>query len=78
MTVNCVAPGLTATPSVLAKRPDHATRAERTRRLGAAVGRVGRVGRLEEVATAVCAPCPGSAAYTTGGTAHVNGGSSMP
>ncbi|TVT08353.1 SDR family oxidoreductase [Amycolatopsis bartoniae] len=75
VTVNCVAPGLTATPAVEAKWPDPEDQAAQTRRLGSVVPRFGRVG---EIAVAVATLCLPSAAYTTGSTVHVNGGSYMP
>jgi len=75
VTVNCVAPGLTATPRLNAAWPDQTVRDQQVRRVGSVIPRMAGV---EEVAAAVVGLCLPSAGYITGTTVHVNGGSYMP
>jgi 3-oxoacyl-[acyl-carrier protein] reductase len=76
VTVNCVAPGLIATAAALGARSAEVL-AARAAVLGVVVPGP-RLGRPEEVATAVGYLCSPEAAFTTGSTVHVNGGSYMP
>jgi 3-oxoacyl-[acyl-carrier protein] reductase len=76
VTVNCVAPGLTATPAVVGSGTAEEL-AERAAYLGIVVPGP-RLGQPEEVAAAVGYLCSPLAAFTTGSTVHVNGGSYMP
>ena len=70
ITVNCVAPGLIATPMT-----DRLT-AEQQARLVAAIP-ASRLGAPDEVAAAVVYLASGEAAYVTGQTLHINGGMVM-
>jgi 3-oxoacyl-[acyl-carrier protein] reductase len=70
ITVNCVAPGLIATPMSERLTP------EQRNRLLAAIP-IGRPGRPEEIAAAVVFLASREAAYLTGQTLHVNGGMAM-
>jgi 3-oxoacyl-[acyl-carrier protein] reductase len=70
VTVNCVAPGLIATPMT-----DKLT-AEQRGRLTDVIP-VGRFGAPEEVAAAVAYLASAEAAYVTGQTLHINGGMVM-
>ena len=71
ITVNCVAPGLIASP--MTKNMSDAQRV-------AAVGLIpiGRIGTGDEVAAAVLFFASREASYVTGQTIHVNGGMAMP
>lgn len=70
VTANCVAPGLTATPRVVAGDADRL--ADRAERLGVVVGP--RPATPDEVAAGISYLCSASAAFTTGTTLHINGG----
>ncbi|MGH7098597.1 MAG: 3-oxoacyl-[acyl-carrier-protein] reductase [Stellaceae bacterium] len=70
ITVNCVAPGLIATP-MTERLP-----AEQRERL-LAMTPIGRPGQPEEIAAAVVFLASREAAYLTGQTLHVNGGMAM-
>lgn len=70
ITVNCVAPGMIATPMT-----DVMTEAQRER-MQAAIP-AGRLGRSEEIAAATVYLAADEAAYVTGQTIHVNGGMVM-
>ena len=70
ITVNCVAPGLIATPMTERLTP------EQRDRIAAAIP-IGRLGRPEEIAAAVVFLASREAAYLTGQTLHVNGGMAM-
>ena len=70
ITVNCVAPGLIATPMTERLTP------EQRERLLSAIP-IGRLGRPEEIAAAVVFLASREAAYLTGQTLHVNGGMAM-
>lgn len=70
VTVNCVAPGMIATPM---------TDALDERQREAVLGRIplGRLGQSDDVAAAVLYLASAEAAYVTGQTLHVNGGMAM-
>ncbi|HZU90986.1 MAG TPA: 3-oxoacyl-[acyl-carrier-protein] reductase [Stellaceae bacterium] len=70
ITVNCVAPGLIATPMTERLSP------EQRDRLLAAIP-VGRLGHPDEIAVAIVFLASREAAYLTGQTLHVNGGMAM-
>jgi 3-oxoacyl-[acyl-carrier protein] reductase len=70
VTVNCVAPGMIASPMI-----DALTDAQRAATLQRIP--VGRVGQGLEVAAAVVFLASAEAAYVTGQTLHVNGGMAM-
>jgi 3-oxoacyl-[acyl-carrier protein] reductase len=70
ITVNCVAPGLIATPMTERLPP------EQRDRFVAAIP-LGRLGHPDEVAAAVVFLASREAAYLTGQTLHVNGGMAM-
>ena len=70
ITVNCVAPGLIATPMTERLPP------EQRDRLAAAIP-IGRLGHPDEIAAAVVFLASREAAYLTGQTLHVNGGMAM-
>ena len=70
ITVNCVAPGIIATPMTDALSEDQRK---------AIVGRVpaGRLGTPEEIAAGVAYLASDEASYVTGQTLHINGGMAM-
>jgi 3-oxoacyl-[acyl-carrier protein] reductase len=70
ITVNCVAPGMIATPMTEALN-------EKQREQILAHIPLGRMGLAEEVGAAVAFLAAGEAAYITGQTLHVNGGMAM-
>ncbi|MGH7052622.1 MAG: 3-oxoacyl-[acyl-carrier-protein] reductase [Stellaceae bacterium] len=70
ITVNCVAPGLIATPMT-----ERLPMEQRERLL--AMTPIGRSGQPEEIAAAVVFLASREAAYLTGQTLHVNGGMAM-
>jgi len=70
ITVNCVAPGLIATPMT-----EVLTDQQRERMLGHIP--LGRLGRPDEVAAAVVYLASEEASYVTGHTLHINGGMAM-
>ncbi|HJU16494.1 MAG TPA: 3-oxoacyl-ACP reductase FabG, partial [Stellaceae bacterium] len=70
ITVNCVAPGLIATPMTEGLAP------EQRDRLAAAIP-IGRLGQPDEIAAAIVFLASREAAYVTGQTLHVNGGMVM-
>jgi 3-oxoacyl-[acyl-carrier protein] reductase len=75
VTVNCVAAGLTATERLRRLQSDDEL-AERAGRLGVVVGP--RPADTSEIAAAVAYLFSDEAAFVTGSTIHVNGGSYMP
>jgi 3-oxoacyl-[acyl-carrier protein] reductase len=70
ITVNCVAPGLIATPMT-----ERVTAEQQTKLVRAIPA--GRLGAPEDVAGAVVYLASAEAAYVTGQTLHVNGGMAM-
>jgi 3-oxoacyl-[acyl-carrier protein] reductase len=70
ITVNCVAPGMIASPMTDALTP------EQKQRIAAAIP-MGRLGSPEDVAASVVFLASDQAGYITGQTIHVNGGMAM-
>jgi 3-oxoacyl-[acyl-carrier protein] reductase len=70
ITINCVAPGLIASPMIEQISASHREQLEKSIP-------VGRVGKPEEVAAAVGFLASSEASYITGHVLHVNGGMAM-